>query len=171
MPAKALGKLVGWLRGSAPLEPPFKPAPEMVDGVLSLVLESRNHADTRRGWVPYYRFSMMNNVTHDHMGYIDLRIGDTENIVQYGGHIGYHVFDLFRGNRYAARSLALLLPFAFEHGIDPVILTCNPDNTPSRRSIEIAGGIYLETVPLPRENEMYLIGDREKCRFAFHPPG
>jgi tagatose 1,6-diphosphate aldolase len=59
----------------------------------------------------------------------------------------------------------LLLPLAKRHGLSPLWLTCNPDNVASRKSCELAGAELVETVALPRDEEMYEHGDRAKCRY------
>jgi tagatose 1,6-diphosphate aldolase len=101
------------------------------------------------------------------MGYIDLRIGSTEELLRIGGHIGYRVDPPFRGHRYAARSVKLILPIAHGLGVDPVIITCNTDNEASRRTCELAGGRFVGTATVPPDSEMFARGDRVKCRFAF----
>lgn len=139
----------------------------LVDNELELVLDDFHEADPIRNLVPYYRFRMVQVLTRLTMGSISLRLGNQPHIVLYAGHIGYGVDEAYRGNRYAARSVKLLLPHARLHGIAPVWITCNPDNLPSRRSCEIAGGVFVEIVDLPPDNPMYKIGERKKCRYRF----
>src|SRR5690606_10076894 len=100
-----------------------------------------------------------------YMGNISLRLSNAPAIVLYAGHIGYGVEEMFRGNHYAARSVKLLIPHARSHGICPIWITCNPDNYPSRRSCELAGARLVEIVDLPKDNPMYKIGERQKCRY------
>jgi len=38
-----------------------------------------------------------------------------------------------------------MLPVAADMGIDPVLVTCDVDNEPSRRTIERNGGVYEDT--------------------------
>ena len=151
-------------------DPPFRfldPGP-LVDGDLVLVLVRRNPADPVKGWVPWYDFEMR---TPDHRGAlagsINLRIGHTRGLVQYGGHIGYGVRPEFRGRHFAARSVRLLLPLARALGFTTLWITCNPDNWPSRRTCELAGGTLVEIVELPPDNDMYKEGERQKCRYRF----
>jgi tagatose 1,6-diphosphate aldolase len=100
------------------------------------------------------------------MGHINLRIGNSEKIF-YGGHIGYGVNEKFRGQHYAARSCRLLFPLAKHHGLTTIWITCNPDNMASRRTCELAGGKFVDIVDLPKGNDQYLRGDRQKCRYRF----
>jgi predicted acetyltransferase len=39
----------------------------------------------------------------------------------------------------------MMLPICAEMGIDPVLVTCDPDNFGSRRAIEGNGGVYEDT--------------------------
>ena len=137
----------------------------LVDGELELVLVRRDPGDDSWDWSPTYIFEMRHTIRGVRMGTISLRIGHTENLEKYAGHIGYYVSPPYRGHRYAARSCRLLLPLAKQHGINPVWITCNPDNLPSRRTCEIVGAVYVETVPVPRDHILYLQGDRYKCRY------
>jgi predicted acetyltransferase len=50
-----------------------------------------------------------------------------------------------RGEGHATRALKLALPRASALGIDRVLLTCDEDNEPSRRTIERNGGVYEDT--------------------------
>jgi len=105
--------------------------------------------------------------TKQKIGRINFRVGNTEDVTMYAGHFGYRVEPDFRGNRYAARSCQLLFPLAKKHQIDPLWITCNPDKQASRRTCEIAGGKLIEIVDLPTDNDQYLDGERQKCRYRF----
>lgn len=125
----------------------------------------------RGGWFgepsPAYHFFM--RLLHDDpqpfAGGCNLRLADTENVRRYIGHVGYHVFPPCRGRRYAARSVKLLLPLARRHGIDPLVITANPENAASRRSIEHAGGRFVEIVDLPRNHPLRRVGECQKARY------
>jgi len=100
---------------------------------------------------PTYFFRMMSVSREEEMGTINLRIGSTVHLERYAGHIGYGVHPPHRGRHYAARSVNLLLPLAYRHGISPVWITCDPENGASRRSLEIAGAEFVEIVDVPED--------------------
>lgn len=137
----------------------------LVDGELSLSLLETYPGDPARHYVPAYRFRMMVEGQQQEVGRIELRVGNTAHIVLYAGHIGYRVLPMYRGHHYAARSCRLLLPLARRHGLNPLWITCNPDNYASRRTCELAGATFVEIVDLPENTEMYQMGERQKCRY------
>jgi len=100
------------------------------------------------------------------MGQITLQVVDSDK-VYYIGHIGYRVHEMFRGNNYALKACRLMLEFVKRHDMREIIITCNPDNLASRRTIEKLGGVLKETIPVPEWHELYEKGDRQKCVFVF----
>ncbi len=144
----------------------------LVDAELELVLTDKYPGRPGGVWVPMYRFDMTVHTAGQsaRAGRIDLRIGLSRHILMYAGHIGYGVDPPFRGHHLAARSCRLLLPLAWSHGIDPVWITCNPENTASRRTCELAGAEFVEIVPIPEDDELYLSGERFKCRYRIRRP-
>jgi predicted acetyltransferase len=133
------------------------------DGELELVLTSKSPPEPDRSWVPAYGFDM--RVRRRTVGSINLRVGHSPDLELYAGHIGYNVKVTARGRNYAERACRLLLPLALAHGLDPLWITCNPDNFPSRRTCERLGGVFVEVVALPDYSDMYAAGEREKCRY------
>jgi predicted acetyltransferase len=100
-------------------------------------------ADPVRSLVPTYHFWMHLNPGADTpaardlarqsihiLGGCSLRIGTTDEIELYYGHVGYHVYPAARGHHFAERACRLLLPLARRHGINPLWITTNPDTTP-----------------------------------------
>lgn len=137
----------------------------LVDGELELVLLDKYPGDPVLKWVPTYRFKMTLLGRSDLVGRIDLRMGDTEHIVMYAGHIGYGVEEAYRGHHYAARACRLLMRLARSHHMKELWITCNPDNIASRRTCELAGAKFVEIVDLPKDTDMYQRGERQKCRY------
>lgn len=116
--------------------------------------------------VPTYFFRMVSIAYAEEMGTINLRIGSNPHLERYAGHIGYGVHPRYRGHHYAARSVMLLLPLARSNELDPVWITCDPENTASRRSLEIAGAELLEIVDVPENCGIRKYGGKlRKCRY------
>lgn len=116
--------------------------------------------------VPTYFFRMVSVAFGSELGTINLRVGSTAHLERYAGHIGYGVHPSYRGHHYAARSVVLLLPLARRRELDPVWITCDPDNKASRRSLEIAGAEFVEIVDVPLDCGIRKFGGKLcKCRY------
>jgi predicted acetyltransferase len=124
-------------------------------------------ADAASAAVPTYHYWMRRTDQPDFpiAGAVALRIGNSYDTVMYFGHLGYHVYPLARGRHFAERACRLLLPLASQHGINPLWITCNPDNEASRRTCLRLGAQLVETVPVPAEHSLHQRGEFEKCRY------
>ncbi|AZM87389.1 MULTISPECIES: GNAT family N-acetyltransferase [Streptomyces] len=80
-----------------------------------------------------------------YLGSIDLRHYLNAFLLDAGGHIGYAVRPSARGRGLAGWALAEVLHEARLLGMDRVLLTCDPGNGASARTIERGGGV-LEDV-------------------------
>ena len=140
------------------------------DGEIDLKLAETGPGDPAKGWVPWYRFHIIEARTASVAGHLSLRIGDTEHIWRYAGHIGYAVHPDFRGRGYARRACRLIAGFARAHGYDTLWITCSPDNIPSLRTIERLGAEFVDIVEVPENEDMYRRGERRKCRFHWSLP-
>jgi len=135
------------------------------DGELELVFVRWKAADPAKNWVPAYEFEMRLPGVRHPVGNVNFRAAGTEFLEKYGGHIGYNVGPRYRGHHYAERAVRLLLPFIRKHGLNPVWITCNPENAASRKTCERLGARLVEIIDLPPDNDMFLRGDRRKCRY------
>ena len=136
----------------------------LISDEIQLKLERTAPGDPEKGWVPAYYFSIC-SLDGTAMGKCDLRIGHNENLY-YGGNIGYRVEEPYRGRHYAGKACKLLFELARRHGLEYVIITCNPDNHASRKTCEYVGGELLEIVELPEDNDMRVNdGETHKCIF------
>ena len=152
--------------GSFQLQPfQFMDPGELRDKDLALQLAATHPADPEKGWVPYYVFHLLSAGTRCRAGEIHLRIGDTEHMRLYGGHVAYGVRPEYRGRHFAGRALRLLIPLARRHGLSELWITCNPENAASRRTCEFVGAELIEVVDLPPHVDMYEEGERQKCRY------
>jgi len=150
---------------SRPVEFVFVDPGLLTDDDLELALVGRYTPDPANQYAPMYRFEMRSYGSIRSMGIIDLRVGHAAYLERYAGHIGYRVEPEYRGHRYAARSCRLLFPLARLHGLNPLWITCDPDNLASRRTCELAGAKLVGIVKVPHGTELYRLGQCWKCRY------
>ncbi|MBK5243087.1 GNAT family N-acetyltransferase [Clostridium sp.] len=144
----------------------FKDFDYLTDGEIDLKIEDKTPSNEGNGYVPAYKYRITLYNSNDSIGNIDIRIGYNENIF-YGGHIGYGIKKSYRGNNYASKACKIIRQIAIAHGIDKLIITCNPNNFPSRMTCEKAGLKLKEIVDLPPYNEMYREGERQECIYEW----
>lgn len=130
-----------------------------------LVLEFVDFAPHRVHRVPTYHFRMLHAQSREELGIINLRASSTPHIELYAGHVGFSVHPAYRGHRYASRSLRLLMPLARDLRLDPLWITCDPDNFASRRSCERAGAKFVEILDVPEDCIIHQSGHPRKCRY------
>ena len=80
------------------------------------------------------------------VGMINIRRQLSEVMRHEGGHIGYGVRPSERRQGYATCMLALGLAECQRLGIHPVLVTCDQENTASRKTIERNGGCFENIV-------------------------
>lgn len=136
----------------------FLDADDLRDDEIYLKLDKTVLGDPEKGWVPAYFFDICLLDGTD-VGDINLRIGYNEK-TYIGGNIGYRIEEPFRGNHYAAKACKLLFELAAKHEMNRLIVTCDPINIASARTIEKIGGEFLEIAEIPEDNEMYAQGKR-----------
>lgn len=134
----------------------------LVDDDLELVLVKTTPGDPDQGLVPQYEFELRLTDQSVKIGSIRFRVDFTEKLKRFSGNIGYEVEENYRGHRYAARACRLLFPLAAAHGLSKLWITCSPDNAASRRTCELIGARYLDTI----EAEIQPGKLRPTCRFV-----
>lgn len=144
----------------------FKNFDLLTDGELDLIIEEMAPENKEKGYVPAYKYKIRQHNSSQNIGEIDIRIGNNKN-TYYGGNVGYSIDEAFRGNSYASKACKLIKQVAIGHDMEKIIITCNPDNLPSRRTCEKIGIALKEIVNLPEDNEMYLEGETQKCVFEW----
>jgi predicted acetyltransferase len=145
----------------------LKDYPVLTDGEIEIVMIEKRPAGFKKGWVPFYDFAIRLAGKPEQIGHVGLRIGNVELVTMYGGHIGYSINEEHRGHHYAAKACRLVGQVARDYGFKELWITCNPDNYASRKTIETIGGEFIEIVDLPKDNDMYQAGDRQKCRYKW----
>jgi len=142
------------------------PFPRLRDEELELELIDYGFQEAHK--VPAFHLRMVHHENREDLGRIRLRIGSTPHIERYAGHIGYTVHPQHQGNHYAARSLRLLLPFARGLNLNPLWITCDPENIASRRTLELAGAEFVEIVDVPADCIIHQHGHQRKCRYRIN---
>lgn len=134
---------------SAPIGPG-----NLSDGDLTLKLAAFAPHPAHK--VPTYFFRMVHAATDEELGGINLRVGSTRHIELFAGHVGYTVHPPHR----------LLMPLAGRLGLDPLRITCDPENLASRRCLDLAGAQFVEVVSVPEDCAIHRSGHRWTCRYT-----
>ena len=77
-----------------------------------------------------------------YLGRINIRHRLNDYLREVGGHIGYDIRPTARRQGHATAMLAAALPRAAGLGIEKALITCDADNTASRKVIETNGGVF-----------------------------
>ncbi len=133
---------------------------------IDLIIEQKIPENKVKGFVSTYCYAINLTGTNLTIGTIDLRIGNN-TLTYYGGHIGYGIDKKHRGHHYAAKACKLLGKVALAHGMDELIITCNPENIASQKTCTRIGAKLIEIVDLPTDTDMYLEGERQKCIYKW----
>ena len=146
---------------------PALPPPELSHGEIALRFDRVVPGEPARQLVPYFHFRIT-TAQHPDVGHINFRLGDTDHIRLYAGHIGFAIAENFRGQHYARQACHAIAPFV--RSVYPaVIITCDPDNTASRRTIESLGAQWIDEVAVPPHDPHYQRGSRFKRRYHWTP--
>jgi tagatose 1,6-diphosphate aldolase len=137
----------------------------LADDQLQLHLRVTESAEESIRKVLTYRFDIHLKTTAGRIGHINLRVGETDLIKLYIGHIGYGIDEPHRGHHYAERACRILLPFAKENGLQTIWITCAPDNAASQRTLERLGAEFVGIFDLPADYPLPPGAIRQNCRY------
>lgn len=137
------------------------------NGCVSLHFERITSGNRHRGYVPGYHFRICNPSGTD-VGHINFRVGNTPHILNCAGHIGYEIHPMHRGHGYAYKACLAIADFVAQVS-GSVIITADPDNLPSIRTIEKLGAEFLEEYPVPVGDPHYAAGSRIKRKYHWTP--
>lgn len=143
------------------------PPSEMHSGPIKLVLENTVDIEPGGDLVPFYHFSIMDK-KGNRVGHLNFKVGDTPHVRQCAGHIGYEVLPGYRGNAYAYFACDAIRPFV-KTFYASVILTCDPGNISSIKTIEKLNGKYIDEIKVPEHDPAYKRGSRRKRRYEWEP--
>ena len=137
-------------------------------GEVTLRFVSFVPAAPSEGLVEYYHFRILDADGSD-VGHINFRPRDTKHVQFVAGHIGFEVVERFRGHRYALQACYAIAPFVRSVAA-AVIITCDPDNIPSQRTIERLGATFIDEVAVPPDDPGFRRGARIKRRYRWTLP-
>ena len=103
------------------------------------------------------------------VGRCDIRLAEGINEeLYYAGNIGYRVYESFRGHSYAYQACLILFDIIKkDYNRESIIITCSPDNIPSKVTLEKLGGVLIEECDVPKNHYLYRRGETVKRIYEF----
>lgn len=127
---------------------------------LELLEYVNNHLP--KGFMPYYIYLIM--VEDKEVGRLVYREGN-EDERYYDGHIGYTIEEDYQGHSYAYQACLLLKDIVDKKEL---IITCDPNNIASYKTIQKLGCEYLGTYQVPSHlHHIFTKDEREKMIFKW----
>lgn len=120
---------------------------------IALKLVKTTDENKEKNYVPAYHFDIC-FLDGTIIGGCDLRVGHNKN-TYYGGNIGYHISEDFRGHGYAKKASELLFILARKHNMEYVIITCDPNNIPSYKTCINLGMEFIKNGRIPRSHDLH----------------
>lgn len=108
---------------------------------LKRVNDYRDNKDLPVGMVPSTTYFLVDENMDKILGGISIRHELNDELFQFDGNIGYGINPFYRRKGYGSKMLSLALNKCVEMGFKKVLITCNKDNVPSRKTILNNGGI------------------------------
>ena len=135
--------------------------------IVDLVERARVSEKTSFDGVPTVFYDIYLSSSNLKVGKCDLRLKN-DGFMYYYGNVGYNIKESYRGHHYAYYACKILFKIAKEEfGMKELIITCNPDNDASYKTLKRLGGKLVEIAQIPYDHELYEKGDRFKCIFRF----
>ena len=100
--------------------------------------------------IPFYYYDIIRKTDSVTVGKNSIRIGNNFHSY-YNGHIGYEVFEEYRGNGYSYKASMMVLDVARFHDMGFVYLTYDESNIASYKTMEKLGAELVEICDVPRE--------------------
>ena len=142
---------------------------EYSDEVIDLIPVHLNppNREMRFGHEQIWKITLHNE--KEEIGRISYRDGESR-CVYYYGHIGYHIDPPYRGKHYAYRACRLIEREIRLSGKTSVIITCDPDNEPSRKTCLRLGCLFERIADVPEDIFQKYEISKQKCRYIWHMP-
>ncbi|MBE6150090.1 MAG: GNAT family N-acetyltransferase [Firmicutes bacterium] len=128
--------------------------PDEVD-IIQMFKDNRDESKLPSHYVPSYDYFAVDD--DKFIGVIHIRIRLTEDLLRYGGHIGYATNPKYWNMGYGKKILKLALE-QYKDLIkeDKILITCDDDNIGSSKIIESNGGVLEDKVENERCGEQFL---------------
>ena len=136
----------------------------MQDDTIKLTLAKllpKGHKDMGEMPILFFNVRLLDGTR---IGHCDLRVGDSRQ-TEVLGHLGYEIYERYRGHHYAVRVCRLLMDYAKRAHMKHVEITCDIDIYPSIRTCELLGAQKLGMIAVPPDNIEFDRGSRLKYRY------
>lgn len=143
-----------------------EPPATLAHGAVTLRFERILPAEPERQIVPACQFAII--FRGESAGRISLRVEETRHVLGVVGHIGYEVLPAWRGRRLALQACQALAPFV-RTLLPRALLTVDPDNPASIRTIERLGAAFVGEFAVPPGDPHYASGSRRKRHYWWTP--
>lgn len=140
---------------------------EYSDGVIDLIPIHIGAPNRELGFGHEQIWRITLHDERNEIGQLSYRSGESR-CVYYYGHIGYHIDPPFRGNHYAYRACKLIEPEIRLSGKTSVVITCDPENSASRKTCVKLGCLFERITEVPEEIYNKFEISHTKCRYIWH---
>ncbi|WAC21395.1 GNAT family N-acetyltransferase [Luteolibacter sp. SL250] len=144
-----------------------EPPARLTHAEVEIIFSHRTPDNAPEGFVAGYHF-VIRDARGREAGHINLRIGSTPHVTFVAGHVGYEILPGRRGHRYAEKACRALAPWAATFPIG-LIITTDPDNHASIRTIGNLGARFIDEVDVPPDDPHFLRGSLRKRRYLWLP--
>ena len=141
--------------------------PEYSDGVIDLIPMHIGAPNRELGFGHEQIWKITLHNEKQEIGQISYRDGESR-CVYYYGHIGYHIDPPFRGRHFAYRACRLIEQEIRLTGKTSAVITCDPDNEPSKRTCARLGCLFERVTDVPEDIYQRFEISRQKCRYIWH---
>ena len=123
--------------------------------IVQTFMDNRDQSKLPSYYVPSYDYFAVDD--DKFIGVIHIRIRLTDNLLKYGGHIGYGINPKYWKMGYGKETLKLALQdFKGLIEEDKILITCDDDNIGSYKIIEANGGILENKLENEDAGERFL---------------
>ena len=146
----------------------FGKKPEFVGRDIDLIPMRVSPPDRELGFGTEQVWRIVLHGEKKEIGQISFRDGESLG-VYYFGHIGYHIDRPYRGNHYAFHACEMIQPAIRMSGKSSLVITCDPENAPSRKTCEKLGCELERIVDVPADFRERFEISAVKCRYIWRP--